>query len=501
MKLPQILKEIKKHSWWIEECPATHQAVEWAWRGFIESSKYFHKDLLSLGVFIYRNDFGSEITPRDEKIEQFYFTLKKYRKNRNYLAQKKKIWDQIIKALISDGWKMLNKIDQLSCHELASAYKNFSELNFDHARYAVFIECDDPFTEDELPKILKKELPKISDSERGRIAVIMSSPSKVSFMDAERSLFLKSCLEIIKDKRKLESRAGNLAQRYFWMMTHYGRAITKRTEDFKKEILGLIKKKSPQEIKKELKRLQGKIKRIRLEKRKILKKYRLSKELIVIFKLISEMGVWTDERKGYVMQVTYQIYQLMDRLEEKLRVPARLLSHATCHELFKWIQNDKNAVNLSVLKQRRKFSVYYIKMIASGKSRAEFIVGRAAKIIYNNIFKMKNLKEFKGTPVFSSGRIIRGRASLILNTTTDRFKDGDILVTTMTRPDFLPLMRRAKAIVTDEGGLTCHAAIISRELKIPCVIGTKIATRVLRDGDLVEVDANKGVVKILKRHE
>jgi len=53
--------------------------------------------------------------------------------------------------------------------------------------------------------------------------------------------------------------------------------------------------------------------------------------------------------------------------------------------------------------------------------------------------------------------------------------------------------------VTDEGGITCHAAIISRELKKPCIIGTKIATKVLKDGDLVEVDADKGIVKILKK--
>jgi len=56
-------------------------------------------------------------------------------------------------------------------------------------------------------------------------------------------------------------------------------------------------------------------------------------------------------------------------------------------------------------------------------------------------------------------------------------------------------MKKAVAFVTDEGGITCHAAIISREMKKPCIIGTKIATRALKDGDLVEVDANKGVVR------
>jgi pyruvate, water dikinase len=73
-----------------------------------------------------------------------------------------------------------------------------------------------------------------------------------------------------------------------------------------------------------------------------------------------------------------------------------------------------------------------------------------------------------------------------------------MLVSSMTSPDFLPAIRLSSAIVTDEDGITCHAAIIARELKKPCITGTKIATNVLKDGDLIQVDANKGVVKTIK---
>lgn len=72
---------------------------------------------------------------------------------------------------------------------------------------------------------------------------------------------------------------------------------------------------------------------------------------------------------------------------------------------------------------------------------------------------------------------------------------GDVLVTTMTTPDMVQVMQKAVAFVTDEGGITCHAAIIAREMKKPCIIGTKIATQVLKDGDTVEVDADKGIVR------
>lgn len=88
----------------------------------------------------------------------------------------------------------------------------------------------------------------------------------------------------------------------------------------------------------------------------------------------------------------------------------------------------------------------------------------------------------------------------IVNVPADmkKMKMGDILVSIATTPDIVSAMRKATAIVTNEGGITSHAAIVSRELGKPCVIGTKIATHVFKDGDKVEVDANKGVVRKIK---
>jgi pyruvate,water dikinase len=80
-----------------------------------------------------------------------------------------------------------------------------------------------------------------------------------------------------------------------------------------------------------------------------------------------------------------------------------------------------------------------------------------------------------------------------------KMKPGNILVSISTQPDLLPAMKKAAAFVTDQGGVTSHAAIVAREMKTPCVIATKIATQVLHDGDLVDVDADTGLVKVLKR--
>ncbi len=94
------------------------------------------------------------------------------------------------------------------------------------------------------------------------------------------------------------------------------------------------------------------------------------------------------------------------------------------------------------------------------------------------------------SPGIASGRV------MIVPTTKDigKVKEGGVLVTKMTNPDWVPIMKKSSAIVTDEGGTTCHAAIVSRELGIPCVVGTSNATKKLKDGQLVTVNGYTGFV-------
>ena len=132
------------------------------------------------------------------------------------------------------------------------------------------------------------------------------------------------------------------------------------------------------------------------------------------------------------------------------------------------------------------------------------LVGKEAEEFSSNYIKrskdnqdLTGIKELKGSTACIGN--VTGKVKII-NLPEDMIKmeQGDILVSSATTPSIVPAMKKAAAIVTDEGGLTCHAAIVSRELGIPCVIGTKIATQVLKDGDLVEVDAEKGIVRILE---
>jgi phosphohistidine swiveling domain-containing protein len=106
-------------------------------------------------------------------------------------------------------------------------------------------------------------------------------------------------------------------------------------------------------------------------------------------------------------------------------------------------------------------------------------------------------KELSGT-VAQLG-FAKGKAKVVMRVEElKKVKKGDILITYMTSPNFLPAMKLAAGFVTNEGGLTCHAAIVAREMGRPCIIGAKNATKIFKDGDMVEVDANKGIVRLVK---
>jgi len=158
---------------------------------------------------------------------------------------------------------------------------------------------------------------------------------------------------------------------------------------------------------------------------------------------------------------------------------------------------DKGVYLLGVIEDLKK---------ASEKKKDKKSVLLADKILKKYAFlkqkKQRKQKIFDGKiqgKGIYGGKVI-GRVTLIRRRgKVVNMKKRGILVTKMTSPDFVIMISKIKGVITDEGGRLCHAAILAREFGIPCVIGTEIATKVIKNGDLVELDADLGVVKILQR--
>ena len=150
------------------------------------------------------------------------------------------------------------------------------------------------------------------------------------------------------------------------------------------------------------------------------------------------------------------------------------------------------------------FGFTYVSDYKTYNEAVEMICSKNFEDKYTNNIRLVLIEEFTGEVACRKG-IVRGKVFIFrcgssgFTKRISEFPKGSILVANLTLPLLMPAIRKSKAIVTDHGGITCHAAIVSRELGIPCIIGADIATKVLNDGDLIEVDTEKGIVKIIER--
>ena len=172
------------------------------------------------------------------------------------------------------------------------------------------------------------------------------------------------------------------------------------------------------------------------------------------------------------------------------------------------IVRDKTP-GLEELKLRKSGFIFFENQILTNISKEEFskkyqviltddlaTIGEANLSIEKETDNESN-KLIKGETAYPG--FVKGRVRVIISKNElNTIQNGEILVTNMTTPEFVPVLQKVGAFITDEGGITSHAAIVSRELKKPCIIGTKNATQKLKDGDEVEVDATNGIVKIIK---
>lgn len=183
---------------------------------------------------------------------------------------------------------------------------------------------------------------------------------------------------------------------------------------------------------------------------------------------------------------------IMNTIGRKEKYNSRYLTCLTQSEFETYLQKE-SLPKEKILKERYQSCLLYFdngkqKVITGTK------INNLEKLIYKAATKGK--KEVKGLSAYKG--IAVGKVRVVLDPHhIGVFNKGDILVTGMTRPEFLPLLKRASAVITDAGGILCHAAISAREFKIPCIVGTQVATTILKEGDTVQVNADKGTVILI----
>lgn len=182
---------------------------------------------------------------------------------------------------------------------------------------------------------------------------------------------------------------------------------------------------------------------------------------------------------------------IAEKIAEKEKYNSDYLTCLTQSEFETYLQKNKLPEEKE-LRARFESSVLYFE---DAKETIKTETENIEKYIFNK--SIQNKKEIKGIPAYNG--VVIGMARIVSDHhKVGVFKEGDILITGMTRPEFLSVMKKSSAIVTDAGGILCHAAISARELKIPCVVGTQLASTIFHDGDKIKVDANTGIISLTK---
>lgn len=233
------------------------------------------------------------------------------------------------------------------------------------------------------------------------------------------------------------------------------------------------------------------LKQTKFAKSKLIKELSIHANELFVIKTVEICTPWQDTRKKLLMQTIGRFEPVLEEMAKRLKLTTAQFKYICPEELNYKTLNNKNFINQ--LSCRFPRSDYYAlknkNVIFSGKD-VLFVEKHLKKPNQQYHTELKGMIACKGK-VVGKVKICRSVYDI------PKLKKGEILVASMTRPEFLPAMQRASAFVTDEGGITSHAAIISREMNKPCIIGTKIATEIFKDGDKVLVDGNLGIVKKL----
>lgn len=366
-------------------------------------------------------------------------------------------------------------------------------LNFD-------IDVIDTYPAQELKEMVHREL-QLSEEEFSTVYNGLTASPHKSYVQEEEEMILRAAKEIAARPRlRTRLTAGDLsaarvqarriAKRFWWTGLGWESLAIKDEADF----ATAIRERLTTDIDGALSHIERYADEVRQNKSALFERYRLSEEARERILFFEEYTPRHDERKEMQCRVIWAFHLLLREVAQRIGESV---------EETEWLWYDEvpgilkaGRLDHGMITTRKRA----VAMLVENGQMQRWEGDEAIRIRDENFPQAdSSIREIRGEAASLGvargiARVCAGAAEALANV-----KEGEVLITGMTMPEYAPAMRRAAAIVTDEGGITCHAAIVARELKKPCVIATRIATQVFKDGEMVEVDATNGVVRKIDR--
>ncbi len=443
--------------------------------------------------------------------------LKKKSSGAKYYSDYKKLYQEM-KELCAE---MRNKdYSKLTKQELYEKYERFYEKLKRYLGLSMDIDAIDPALESKMKEKLRELMTKkegasgLNEKTFNSVYNAITTPAELSYLNKEQYL-LYQLAKKIKSKKNLfelfsyddlnmitnkiwqdapdiKHEMLNIMDEYWW--TSIGWSIWNE-KDVNVYIMDLKKifRDNPN-VEGEIERLDAFRKKAALERANATKIYDFDEDMNSLMDIFDHYIEIHDWRKEVQMKGLVAMKGLLLEVSKRHSIKVDYLLWCWPWEIMELIKTVKLDIN-KILPRKAAF-FYIVTKDGIEQHSGEMAIKRRKEEFAADVMDIHN---FNGV-IASLGKSV-GKVKVCYSSAEaiKKIEQGDILVCGMTMPDYLPAMKKSAAIVTDEGGVTSHAAIVSRELKIPCIVGTKVATRVLNDNDKVEVNANHGVVKILER--
>ncbi len=349
-------------------------------------------------------------------------------------------------------------------------------------------------TDQLLSDMLRKELAlKGSESEFSTIFSGVTAPVHQSFINESEISLLRIASQVqlgaLLPSPEIQHQITEHQKQYYWTNNNYVKAQVLTIEHFEQEIRNWLE--SGKNLEDQIQDIEGTPNRNKKTKNELFSRYQFSEHLRRLLIISENFTKWQDDRK----RATYLSIDIGDRflveMARRRNIDPELLKYLISDkELNAWFMQE--AITEGELKKRFEKCV-----VIWEDHMQQVFTGNKVDIIHETMLPTKahnEIQDVRGL-VASTGKAT-GIARIIMSAEeVGKVGEGDILIAVMTRPDYVPAMKKAGAIVTDEGGITSHAAIVARELRVPCIIGTKLATKIFKDGEMVEVNANHNWVR------
>ncbi len=467
---------------------------------------WVQKDYKNIGSYVLASELRRlikktiEVMIRDpELINNIH--KKAYIDNKKYFNFAKSVLEINLSKLTNNELGKLHK--KITDHQkISHAYSNITTwwLDSDGEDFSKFLL-------NKLARILKEKKSNFKLAETFSILTTPEKPSlaikeeieslkilkEINYNKQVKRIFLQKDVEKIKaDLDKINIKLKRKIIRHYkkWLWTPFTYIGPVYELDYYLQIWsGLLRQKF--NINRRLDELINYSKDVEEQKRKIIRELQINQSNKKIFNIAADIIRLKAYRKNCLFHGMYVLDKILKEVARRLNLSIKQVRFMADWEMAPALK--RGGFPADILNERIKFSVYYQKddkgIIYAGERAKKFL----AKLNLEKE-KIKKTNYLEGTSA-CSGKV-SGRVKIVnLPEEMDKMNQGDIMVAHTTFPSLVPAMKKAAAIITDDGGITCHAAIVARELKTPCVVGVRIATKVLKDGDRVEVDAERGIVR------